>query len=119
MHIRLNREAVRDSTPDFFDLLRAEGHPAVQVALGILSLSISTPISAATGARGGSHERNDGGGRLSWTVIPLSERETYMAALEKASVLETSGLRGLLCQACQGSPGRFAVAWDPDLSHQR
>src|SRR6202045_1819405 len=34
MHVPLNREAVRDTMPAFFDLLRDEPHPAVRVVLG-------------------------------------------------------------------------------------
>jgi hypothetical protein len=34
MHVPLNRDAVRDTMPAFFDLLREEPHPAVRVVLG-------------------------------------------------------------------------------------
>jgi Fic family protein len=34
MHIPLTKEGVRDAMPAFFDLLRAEKHPAVRVVLG-------------------------------------------------------------------------------------
>ena len=34
MHVQLNREAVRDAMPAFFDLLREEPNPAVRVVLG-------------------------------------------------------------------------------------
>jgi Fic/DOC family len=34
MHVPLNRDAVRDAMPAFFDLLREEPHPAVRVVLG-------------------------------------------------------------------------------------
>jgi Fic family protein len=34
MHVPLNREAVRDAMPAFFDLLREEKEPAVRVVLG-------------------------------------------------------------------------------------
>ncbi len=34
MHVPLNKDAVRDAMPAFFDLLRAEEHPAVRVVLG-------------------------------------------------------------------------------------
>jgi Fic family protein len=34
MHVPLNRDAVRDAMPAFFDLLREETHPAVRVVLG-------------------------------------------------------------------------------------
>jgi hypothetical protein len=34
MHVPLNRDAVRDAMPVFFDLLREETNPAVRVVLG-------------------------------------------------------------------------------------
>jgi Fic family protein len=34
MHVPLNRDAVSDAMPAFFDLLREEPHPAVRVVLG-------------------------------------------------------------------------------------
>jgi hypothetical protein len=34
MHVPLNRDAVRNAMPAFFDLLREEPHPAVRVVLG-------------------------------------------------------------------------------------
>jgi hypothetical protein len=34
MHVPLNRDAVRDTMPAFFDLLREEPYPAVRVVLG-------------------------------------------------------------------------------------
>ena len=92
MHIPLNKEAVRDAMPAFFDLLGAEEHPGARVALGhFLFVYI--------------HPYMDGNGRMArflmntmmaaagypWTVIPLSERKTYMAALETASVGEDIG----------------------------
>jgi len=45
-----------------------------------------------------------------WTVIPLSERTTSIAALERTSVEETSDRSRLFCQAYQGPPDRFAAA---------
>jgi hypothetical protein len=38
MHVQLNRDAVRDAAPAFFDLLRKEPHPVVRVVLGHLIL---------------------------------------------------------------------------------
>ena len=54
MHVPLNRDAVRDAMPEFFDLLRKEPHPSVRVVLGILSSSISIPIWKTTAASGAS-----------------------------------------------------------------
>ncbi len=110
MHVPLNREAVRDAMPAFFDLLRAEEHPAVRVALGHFVFVYI-------------HPNMDGNGRIGrflmntmmaaagypWTVIPLSERKTYLAALEKASVEENIGpfaafLAKLVRDRLTGSP---------------
>src|ERR1035437_5552206 len=35
MHVPLNRDAVRDAMPAFFDLLREEAHPAVRLGFAI------------------------------------------------------------------------------------
>ena len=48
-------------------------------------------------------------GGYPWTVIPLSERNTYMAALERASVEEDIGpfakfLAGLVRKGLAGDP---------------
>ena len=89
MHVPLNSEAVRDALPVFFDLLRDESHPAVRVVLGpFLFVYI--------------HPYMDGNGRIGrflmnvmmasagypWTVIPVEERNTYLEALEIASIHE-------------------------------
>jgi Fic family protein len=92
MHVPLNREAVRDAMPAFFDLLTEEAHPAVRVVLGHFIFVYIHPYT-------------DGNGRMArflmntmtaaagypWTVIPLPERQAYMASLEKASVGEDIG----------------------------
>jgi fido (protein-threonine AMPylation protein) len=89
MHVPLNKNAVRDAMPAFFDLLRDEEQPAVRVVLGHFIFVYIHPYM-------------DGNGRMArflmntmmaasgypWTVIPLSERKIYMTALEKASVGE-------------------------------
>ena len=93
MHVPLNKEAVRDAVPAFFNLLREAEHPAVRVALWHFIFVYVHPYM-------------DGNGRMGrflmntmitaagypWTVLPLSGRKTYMAALEKASVDENIGL---------------------------
>jgi fido (protein-threonine AMPylation protein) len=89
MHIPLNKEAVRDAMPAFFDLLRAEEHPAVRVVLGHFIFVYIHPYMDGNG-RMGRFLMNTmmAAAGYPWTVIPLSERKTYMAALEKASVEE-------------------------------
>ena len=96
--------------PAFFDLLRAESDPAVRVVLGhFLFVYI--------------HPYMDGNGRMArflmnlmlasggypWTVIPTTERKTYMETLEQASVREDIGpfadfLSGLTRKRMAGEP---------------
>jgi Fic family protein len=73
--------------PEFFRLLREENHPAVRAILGHFMFSFIHPY-------------NDGNGRMSrfvmntmlstggysWTIIPVGKRDSYMQALEKASI---------------------------------
>ena len=87
MHTPPRHEAVRDTMPVFFDLLKKEREVSVRVVLGhFLFVYI--------------HPYFDGNGRMArflmnvmlasgnypWTVIKLDKREQYMSALEKASV---------------------------------
>ena len=89
MHVPPSRDAVRDAMPAFFDLLTQETDPAVRIVLGHFVFVYIHPYM-------------DGNGRMArflmnlmlaasgypWVVIPLAEREAYMAALERASVGE-------------------------------
>ena len=92
MHVPPNPAAVRDAMPALFDLLREEPEPAVRVVLGhFLFVYV--------------HPYPDGNGRIGrflmnlmltaagypWTVIPVERRDTYMAALEDASVRQDVG----------------------------
>jgi len=92
MHVPLNRDAVRDAMPAFFDLLREERHPAVRVVLGHFVFVYIHPYMDGNG-RMGRFLMNlmMAAGGYPWTVIPVSERNAYMAALEKASVGEDIG----------------------------
>src|SRR5262249_17344450 len=89
MHVPLNRDAVRDAMPAFFDLLAEEQDPAVRVVLGHFVFVYIHPYMDGNG-RMGRFLMNVmmAAGGYPWTVIPVSEREAYMAALEKASVGE-------------------------------
>ena len=92
MHVPPSASAVRDAMPALFDLLRDEPEPAVRVVLGH-SLFVYV------------HPYPDGNGRIgrflmnlmltasgyAWTVIPVERRDTYMAALEAASVRQDIG----------------------------
>jgi len=89
MHVALNRDAVRDAMPAFFDLLREETDPAVRVVLGHSVFVYSHPYMDGNG-RMGRFLMNTmmASGGYPWTVIPVGERTTYMNALEKASIGE-------------------------------
>ncbi len=89
MHVPLNRDAVRDAMPVFFDLLAGEENPAVRVVLGHFVFVYIHPYMDGNG-RMGRFLMNlmMAAGGYPWTIIPVTERHTYMAALEKASVNE-------------------------------
>src|SRR5579872_1453684 len=110
MHVPLNRDAVRDAMPAFFDLLREEQDPAVRVVLGHFVFVYIHPYMDVNGRI----ERflmnlMMASGGYPWTVIPLGERKVYMAALEKASVEEdirpfAEFLAGLVKKRLDGAP---------------
>jgi hypothetical protein len=89
MHTPPNREAVRDLMPAFFDLLTNEPDPAVRVVLGHFMFVYIHPYMDGNG-RIGRLLMNVmlAAGGYPWTVIPVEERNDYMAALEAASVGE-------------------------------
>jgi len=110
MHVPLNRKAVRDVMPAFFDLLREETNPAVRAVLGHFVFVYIHPYMDGNG-RMGRFLMNlmMAAGGYPWTVIPLAERKTYMEALEKASVGEDIGpfanfLAGLVEKRLAGEP---------------
>ena len=86
MHTPPRYEAVRDTMPVFFDLLKEEPEVSVRAVLGHFVFVYLHPYF-------------DGNGRMArflmnvmlasgsypWTVIKLDKREKYMSALEKAS----------------------------------
>jgi hypothetical protein len=86
MHTPPRYEAVRDTMPVFFDLLKEEPEVSVRVVLGHFVFVYLHPYF-------------DGNGRMArflmnvmlasgsypWTVIKFDKREKYMSALEKAS----------------------------------
>jgi hypothetical protein len=110
MHVPLNREAVRDAMPAFFDLLREETNPAVRVVLGHFVFVYIHPYMDGNG-RMGRFLMNLmlASGGYPWTVIPVGDRTIYMEALEKASVGEdivpfTDLLVGLVEKGLAGEP---------------
>jgi Fic family protein len=110
MHVPLNRDAVRDAMPAFFDLLREETHPAVRVVLGHFLFVYIHPYMDGNG-RVGRFVMNVmlASGGYPWTVIPVGDRNVYMSALERASVGEdivpfTDFLAGLVRKGLAGEP---------------
>lgn len=86
-HVPPNVEAVRDAMPALFDQLRQEKEAAVRAVLGHFVFVFIHPYMDGNG-RMGRFLMNvmlcSGG--WPWTVIPVSRRADYMAALEAASV---------------------------------
>jgi len=110
MHVPLNREAVRDAMPAFFDLLLEEKDPAVRVVLGHFVFVYIHPYMDGNG-RIGRFLINlmMASGGYPWAVIPVADRKTYMEALEKASVGEdivpfTDFLARLVKKGLAGEP---------------
>ncbi len=110
MHVPPSCEAVRDAMPAFFDLLREETEPSVRVVLGHFIFVYIHPYMDGNG-RMGRFLMNVmlAGGGYPWTVVPLEQRDTYMSALENASVGQniapfTDFLAGLVNVGLKGEP---------------
>ena len=110
MHVPLNREAVRDAMPAFFDLLREEKDPSVRVVLGHFVFVYIHPYMDGNGRMGRLlMNLMLASGGYPWTVIPVGGRKIYMEALEKASVGEDIApfadfLAGLVKKGLAGGP---------------
>jgi hypothetical protein len=87
MHTPPRHEAVRDTMPVFFDLLKEEPEASVRVVLGHFIFVYIHPYFDGNG-RMARFLMNVmlASGNYPWTVIKLDKREQYMSALEKASV---------------------------------
>jgi hypothetical protein len=110
MHVPLNRDAVRDSMPVFFELLKEESHPAVRVVLGHFIFVYIHPYMDGNG-RTGRFLMNTmlSSGGYPWTIIPVDVRKIYMDALEEASVKQniqpfTDLLADLVRKSLEGKP---------------
>jgi hypothetical protein len=86
-HTPLSPQAVRDAMPILFDLIKEEKEASVRAVLGHFIFVYIHPYMDGNG-RIGRFLFNTmlASGSYSWTVIPVEERDSYMAALEKASV---------------------------------
>ncbi|MDF0708360.1 Fic family protein [Flagellimonas okinawensis] len=87
MHVPLNKEAIRDTMPELFDLLKKEENAAVRAVLGHFIFVYIHPYMDGNG-RMGRFLMNVmlASGGYPWTVIPVEQRDAYMKALEEASV---------------------------------
>ncbi len=109
-HVPMNVEAVRDAMPVFFDLLADEPDAGVRIVLGHFVFVYIHPYMDGNG-RMGRFLMNTmtAAGGYPWTVIPLSERKTYMDALEDASVRDNIApfadfLASLVSKRLAGAP---------------
>jgi hypothetical protein len=86
-HVPPSHEAVRDMLPALFDLLKEETEASVRVVLGHFVFVYIHPYMDGNG-RLGRFLMNLmlASGGYPWTVIPVEQRDDYMAALEEASV---------------------------------
>ena len=86
-HVPLNNEAVRETMPVLFDLLKQEPEASVRAVLGHFIFVYIHPYSDGNG-RMGRFLMNVmlASGGYPWTVIPVQLRKEYMEALEQASV---------------------------------
>ncbi|MGZ3872049.1 MAG: Fic family protein [Mucilaginibacter sp.] len=85
-HTPLNVDAVRDVMPVFFELLEEEQEASVRAVLGHFLFGFIHPYMDGNGrvARFLMNAMLASGG-YPWTVIPVEQRNAYMASLEKAS----------------------------------
>ena len=83
MHVPPSREAVRDAMPALFELLENEPEVSVRVVLGHFFFVYIHPYMDGNG-RSGRFLMNlmMASGGFPWLVIPVEERNAYMASLE-------------------------------------
>ena len=86
-HVPINRDGIREVMPVLFQLLEEEEEACVRAVLGHFIFVFIHPYMDGNG-RIGRFLMNVmlSSGGYPWTVIPVEERDTYMNALEQASV---------------------------------
>lgn len=86
-HVPVNRDGIREVMPLLFQLLEEEEEASVRAVLGHFIFVFIHPYMDGNG-RIGRFLMNVmlSSGGYPWTVIPVEERDTYMNALEQASV---------------------------------
>ena len=86
-HVPLPKEALPEAMDALFQLLQREEHPAVRAILGHFIFVFIHPYMDGNGrmARFLMNAMLASGG-YPWTIIPVSRRDEYMEALERASV---------------------------------
>lgn len=86
-HVPVNRDCIREVMPVLFQLLEEEVEASVRAVLGHFIFVFIHPYMDGNG-RIGRFLMNVmlSSGGYPWTVIPVEERDTYMNALEQASV---------------------------------
>ncbi len=110
MHMPPKHEAVVDCMETLFELLKEEEDASVRVVLGHFMFVYIHPYMDGNG-RIGRFLMNLmlASGGYPWTVIPVEERDDYMAALESASVNQdvvpfAKFLGGLVKNGLEGNP---------------
>jgi fido (protein-threonine AMPylation protein) len=110
MHVPLPPEAVVDTMPVFFEMLTQEAEPSVRAVLGHFIFVYIHPYMDGNG-RMGRFLMNVmlAAGGYPWTVVPVQQRVSYMAALEQASVAQnivpfTDFLAKLVKEGQRGKP---------------
>jgi len=113
MHVPPRCEVVRDVMPVLFELLRDEKEASVRVVLGHFMFVYIHPYVDGNG-RMGRFLMNVmlASGGYPWVVIPVEERDHYMAALEAASVNQDIGpftdfLARLVRSSMRGEPAKL------------
>jgi len=113
MHVPPRCEAVRDAMAVLFELLQNEPEPSVRVVLGHFMFVYIHPYMDGNG-RMGRFLMNVmlASGDYPWLVIPVEQRDSYMAALEAVSVAQDiqpfAKFLAKLINSLMSNPNQFA-----------